>query len=84
MAVPIGVLSDHMEVIYDLDVNAARAAQERGIEFTRAATAGTHPRFVAGLIELVRDAEANGVVHCAPDCCPRAQRPAAVRDVQAG
>jgi protoporphyrin/coproporphyrin ferrochelatase len=76
VVVPIGFLSDHMEVIYDLDLEAASLAKERGIEMVRAGTAGTHPRFVAGLIELVRDAIANGVVHCAADCCQPAARPA--------
>jgi protoporphyrin/coproporphyrin ferrochelatase len=66
---PIGFLSDHMEVIYDLDFEAATLAKERGIEFVRARTAGTHPRFVAGLIELVHDAIAKGVTACAADCC---------------
>jgi ferrochelatase len=75
VAAPIGFLSDHMEVIYDLDLEAAHLAHERGIEFVRAGTAGTHPRFVAGLIELVREAMANGVAACAPDCCQRAARP---------
>jgi ferrochelatase len=75
VVVPIGFLSDHMEVIYDLDLEAAKLAKERGIEFVRAGTAGTHPRFVAGLVELVRDAMSNGVVRCAPDCCQRAARP---------
>jgi ferrochelatase len=74
-AVPIGFLSDHMEVIYDLDVVAANLARSRGIEFVRAGTVGTHPLFVAGLIELVRDAESNGVVQCAADCCPPPSRP---------
>ncbi len=69
VVVPIGFLSDHMEVIYDLDLEAAALAKECGIEFVRAGTAGTHPRFVAGLVELVRDAMLNGVVACAPDCC---------------
>jgi ferrochelatase len=72
---PIGFLSDHMEVIYDLDLEAASLAKERGIEFVRAATVGTHPRFVAGLIELVRAAMSNGLVNCAPDCCQKAVRP---------
>ena len=75
VVVPIGFLSDHMEVIYDLDVEAAALAKERGIELVRAGTAGTHPRFVAGLIELVRDAISNGVTSCAPDCCQRAAGP---------
>ncbi len=72
---PIGFLSDHMEVIYDLDVEAAALAKERGIEFARAGTAGTHPRFVAGLIEIVRNAMPDGVACCARDCCQRATRP---------
>jgi ferrochelatase len=72
VAVPIGFLSDHMEVIYDLDLEAAGLARERGIEFVRAGTAGTHPRFVAGLVELVREALSKGVVRCGLDCCPRA------------
>jgi len=75
VVVPIGFLSDHMEVIYDLDLEAAALAKERGIELVRAGTAGTHPRFVAGLIELVRKAMVNGVVPCSPDCCQRAVRP---------
>jgi ferrochelatase len=72
---PIGFLSDHMEVIYDLDLEAANLAKERGIDFERTTTVGTHPRFVAGLIELVGDAMSSGVVRCAPDCCQRAARP---------
>lgn len=73
--VPIGFLSDHMEVIYDLDVVAADLARERGIEFVRAGTVGTHPIFVKGLIDLIRDAMFNGVAACAPNCCQRATRP---------
>jgi protoporphyrin/coproporphyrin ferrochelatase len=68
---PIGFLSDHMEVIYDLDTEAVEIAKERGIEFVRAATAGTHPKFVAGLLEIIGDALEHGVVACAADCCPR-------------
>jgi ferrochelatase len=75
VVVPIGFLSDHMEVIYDLDLEAAALAKERGIELVRAGTAGTHPRFVDGLIELIRDAMSNGVARCAADCCPRAATP---------
>jgi protoporphyrin/coproporphyrin ferrochelatase len=78
VAAPIGFLSDHMEVIYDLDIEAAALAKEHGIEFERAGTAGTHPRFVAGLVQLVRDAMENGISQCAADCCQRAaERPAA-------
>lgn len=46
-AVPIGFVSDHMEVIYDLDVEAAGRAAELGIAFVRAATPATDPRFAA-------------------------------------
>jgi len=73
---PIGFLSDHMEVIYDLDFAAAALAKERGVEFMRAGTVGTHPTFVAGLVQLVRAAMASGIVQCAADCCQRAARPA--------
>lgn len=75
IVVPLGFLSDHMEVIYDLDLEAAALAKERSIEFVRAGTAGTHPRFVAGLVELVRDAMDRGVNQCAADCCARATSP---------
>ena len=71
VVVPIGFLSDHMEVIYDLDVEAAAIAKDRGIEFVRAGTAGTHPLFIAGLIDLIQNATAKSMVSCAMDCCPR-------------
>ena len=51
VVVPIGFVSDHMEVIFDLDTEAAATAAELGLAFARAATPGTDPRFVA----LVRD-----------------------------
>ncbi|MBW3657737.1 MAG: ferrochelatase, partial [Actinobacteria bacterium] len=55
VVVPIGFVSDHMEVIYDLDVEAAETAARVGLSFVRAGTVGTHPRFVAGLRELVEE-----------------------------
>lgn len=51
VVVPIGFVSDHMEVRYDLDTEAAATAEKLGLAFARAATPGTHPAFVA----LVRD-----------------------------
>jgi len=75
IVVPVGFLSDHMEVLYDLDTEAAEAASERGIEFLRAGTAGTHPRFVAGIRELVQAAQEGAVGLCAVDCCKPAVRP---------
>ncbi len=53
--VPIGFVSDHMEVIFDLDVEAARTARELGLPMARAATPGTSPRFVAMISALVRE-----------------------------
>jgi ferrochelatase len=74
---PIGFLSDHMEVLYDLDTEAAEAARERGIELVRAGTAGTHPRFVSGIREMVQAAPVSGPAYiCASDCCKSPVRPA--------
>ncbi|MGO1173403.1 MAG: ferrochelatase, partial [Actinomycetaceae bacterium] len=60
---PIGFVSDHMEVVYDLDTEAAETARELGLAFARASTAGTYPQFVSGLVDLLLDraAEARGV-----------------------
>lgn len=52
IVVPIGFISDHMEVKYDLDTEAAQTAKELGLMFIRAATVGVNPKFVAGLIDL--------------------------------
>ena len=49
--VPIGFVSDHMEVVFDLDTEAAETAAELGLAFARAATAGDHPAFVAALVD---------------------------------
>jgi ferrochelatase len=55
VVVPIGFVSDHMEVIYDLDTEAAATAEKLGIAFARAATAGVDPRFVAMVRDLVAE-----------------------------
>lgn len=49
---PIGFISDHMEVAWDLDTEAMETARELGMEAARAATAGTAPLFVSGLVDL--------------------------------
>lgn len=54
-AVPIGFISDHMEVLYDLDTLAAERAASAGIVFRRAATVGTDPAFVAMIGNLIRE-----------------------------
>jgi ferrochelatase len=68
---PIGFVSDHMEVVYDLDVEARRVAEEIGMNLMRARTAGTHPAFVRMIRELMLE-RINDVVPkniCSPDCC---------------
>ena len=50
---PIGFVSDHMEVIFDLDTEAAATARELGLPFARAATAGTHRLSSARLVDLL-------------------------------
>ena len=86
--VPIGFISDHVEVVYDLDVVAAQTAQELGITMTRATTVGTDPEFVAMLADLVRERLASDVEltdhggiathdRCPARCCPPPVRPPA-------
>ncbi|WP_109472922.1 ferrochelatase [Ornithinimicrobium cavernae] len=83
---PIGFVSDHMEVIFDLDTEAQETAAEVGIQVLRVPTVGIDPQFVSGLVDLVveRAAEARGESPerpswpvaqpwpsvCAPGCCP--------------
>ncbi len=52
---PIGFVSDHMEVVYDLDTEAQGLARELGLTLVRAATVGTHPAFVTMVRELVEE-----------------------------
>lgn len=52
---PIGFLSDHMEVVYDLDVEAQAQAEKLGLGFVRVATPGDHPRFAALLADLIEE-----------------------------
>jgi len=83
---PIGFVSDHMEVVYDLDTEAAAAARDLGIRMVRAGTPGTHPAFVAMIRELVLERTAGAARRalgrrpsppeaCPPDCCPRGGPP---------
>jgi len=52
---PIGFISDHLEVLWDLDNEAAQTAKRLGLDFARAATPGNDPRFVAMIRELVAE-----------------------------
>jgi ferrochelatase len=79
---PIGFTSDHMEVLYDLDLDAKSRAIELGLNMVRAATVGTHPRFVRMVRELVEERLSDSPVRlhlgtrgpapdgCPPGCCP--------------
>lgn len=80
VVVPIGFISDHMEVIHDLDVEAKETAEEHGLAFARAETVGIDERFVAMIRELVlermgqaqpRAEGLRGPNHdaCPMDCC---------------
>ncbi|MBX3415887.1 MAG: ferrochelatase [Pirellulales bacterium] len=53
--VPIGFLSDHMEVLYDLDTAAAAHCEKLGLNMVRATTAGSHPKFATLVRELVEE-----------------------------
>jgi len=87
--VPIGFLSDHMEVIYDLDTVAQRECDSIGLPLVRAATVGTHPAFVAAIRDLVEERMASRTIRlttgtmppapdeCSRECCqPPRRRPA--------
>ncbi len=55
VVLPIGFISDHLEVIWDLDTEAQQIAAEIGINMVRAATVGTHPRFITMIRELIEE-----------------------------
>jgi ferrochelatase len=79
---PIGFISDHMEVVYDLDVEARQLCDLLGLPMTRAKTVGVHPRFVGMIRELIVERMNPGVERralgslgprvdiCAEGCCP--------------
>ena len=52
---PIGFVSDHLEVLFDLDVEARKTAGELGLNLVRAASASTHPVFIAMIRELIEE-----------------------------
>jgi ferrochelatase len=53
--VPIGFLCDHVEVLYDLDIEAAQIAREASVTMVRAATVSDHPQFIELMAALARD-----------------------------
>jgi len=56
VVVPIGFVCDHVEVLYDLDVEARATAAALGLGFARAATVNDHPEFIAALADVIREA----------------------------
>jgi protoporphyrin/coproporphyrin ferrochelatase len=56
VVVPIGFICDHVEVLYDLDVEARATAASLGLRFARAATVSDHPDFIAALADVIREA----------------------------
>lgn len=90
---PIGFVSDHIEVVFDLDEEARDQAAALGLRFARAATAGPDPRFADMVVELMDEHRRDGVPRwlgqvssagcgvngtlCAPGCCEPARRPGA-------
>src|SRR5579871_6624691 len=53
--VPVGFISDHIEVLYDLDTEARAICRDRGLNMIRAATVGVHPKFLEMIRELIRE-----------------------------
>jgi ferrochelatase len=68
---PIGFLSDHMEVVYDLDHEAASLARDLGLNFVRARTVGTHPAMIAMLKELIEQRKRGEARSLCPEGCCR-------------
>lgn len=87
LIVPIGFVSDHMEVMWDLDTEAMETAERLGIVAVRTATPGAHPKYVAGLVDLVEERLCGTPVDerphatplgpwfdvCRPGCCENAR-----------
>ena len=88
VVVPLGFVSDHMEVIWDLDTEAKETAEEQSLAFARTPTPGTDAAFVTGIVDLI--CERHDVQHqseqkaetllgpwfdvCRPECCVKIMR----------
>jgi ferrochelatase len=84
---PISFISDHMEVLYDLDIEARQLCDSLALPMTRAKTVGVHPRFIAMIRELIVERTSPGTERralgslgprqdvCEENCCPAPQRP---------
>ncbi len=84
---PIGFVSDHMEIKFDLDTEAKELCEQLGVQMVRAGTVGTHPAFVKMIRQLIEEKTDSGTERlalgtqgpradvCAQDCCPAPTRP---------
>jgi len=84
---PISFISDHMEVLYDLDIEARHLCDSLPLPMVRAKTVGVHPKFVAMIRDLIVERMSPNTERlalgslgprpdvCADDCCPAPQRP---------
>ena len=83
---PVGFISDHLEVVWDLDNEAADVAEKLGMEYARADSVGTDPRFITMIADLIdRYADGGGDLRalgcadngatCRPNCCVPVRRP---------
>jgi ferrochelatase len=84
---PISFISDHMEVLYDLDIEAQQLCESLALPMVRAKTVGVHPNFIGTIRELILERTTPGEQRralgslgprqdvCAEDCCPAPQRP---------
>lgn len=76
IVMPIGFLSDHLEVLYDLDHEAQETCTQLGLNMVRAGTVGTHPAFVSAICQLIAERlqgappRALGTLGCSHDICP--------------
>jgi|SRR5579863_632933 len=85
---PISFISDHMEVLYDLDIEARQLCESIGLPMARAKTVGVHPEFVGAVRDLIAERVEPGAIRlalgslgprpdvCEENCCPAPQRPA--------
>ena len=85
VVVPLGCVSDHIEVLWDLDNEAKAIADEENLRFLRVATPGKSKEFVAGLVDLLEERLTNSARKalsslgpqpdfCSADCCPNPRR----------
>lgn len=85
IVVPIGFISDHVEVIWDLDHEAKELADELRLRFARVKTPGTSHEFISGVVDLIQERQIQGERKalspigpwsdfCASDCCPNPRK----------